>query len=215
MRGICRTVCPSRVSGTLNGAGSTSAQRGAGVAAHVVIHGCAPAALAAPRGAVAARANIPAARHVDDRSRRRGSLDVQKRLKEVMAFHPLGSIFILRTCRALRRKYPGFLWMISVAQVRCPSFSVRASRTKVASLLFQREQPIFQPSAPKGLPLRGNKRPRFAGWVSQDTFVSRGARIRGGSGSRSFPQTWPGPLHSVTGSSAGPGTTGTAYNLSA
>jgi hypothetical protein len=78
----------------LNGAGSSSAQRGAGVAAQVVIQGSVPADLAAPIGAAAARANMPTARQVDDKSRRRGSLDVQKRLKEVMAFHPLGTIFI-------------------------------------------------------------------------------------------------------------------------
>jgi hypothetical protein len=78
----------------LNGAGSSSAQRGAGVAAQVVIQGSVPADLAAPVGAAAARANIPTARHVDDKSRRRRSLDVQNRLMEVMAFHPLGTIFI-------------------------------------------------------------------------------------------------------------------------
>src|ERR1700722_3448563 len=93
MRAIWRTVCPSRVSGTLTGAGSSSAQRGAGGAAQGVIQGSVPAALAAAPAATA-RANIPTPAHVDDSSRLRDSFDVQKRLKEVMAFHPLGTIFI-------------------------------------------------------------------------------------------------------------------------
>src|ERR1700733_6045551 len=132
MRVIGRTVCPSITSGTLNGAGSSSAQRGAGVAAQVVIQGSVPADLAAPVGAAAARANIPTARHVDDKSRRRRSLDVQKRLMEVMAFHPLGTIFIgyFRSYRCLRRSHPDFLRMVSAVRVTCLSLSIRASRAK-------------------------------------------------------------------------------------
>jgi hypothetical protein len=68
----------------LNGAGSSSAQRGAGVAAQVVIQGSVPAALAPAVGAAAARASIPTVSHVlanpampvDASSWRRGRLDV-------------------------------------------------------------------------------------------------------------------------------------------
>jgi hypothetical protein len=79
----------------LNGAGSSSAQRGAGVAAQVVIHGSVPAALAPPPGAVMTKASIPAASIVLANLVARagvesgwGSSGLQKSLMEVMAFHP-------------------------------------------------------------------------------------------------------------------------------
>src|SRR5260370_2105951 len=61
MRAIWRTVWSPSTSGTLNGAGSSSAQRGAGVAAQVVIHGSVPALSA---GVAAPRVNAPIASSV-------------------------------------------------------------------------------------------------------------------------------------------------------
>jgi hypothetical protein len=67
----------------------------------VVIHGSVPAALATPAGAVMAKASIPAASNVLANLVARvgvesgwGNSGVQKRLMEVMAFHPLVTIFI-------------------------------------------------------------------------------------------------------------------------
>src|ERR1700733_4959222 len=132
MRVICRTVCPSIPSGTLNGAGSSSAQRGAGVAAQVVIQGSVPADLAAPVGAAAARANIPTARHVDDKSPPTAQFG---RAKPLDGSHgvspPRDDIYrILRSYLCLRRSHPDFLRTISAVRVSCLSLSIRASRAK-------------------------------------------------------------------------------------
>jgi hypothetical protein len=77
-----------------------------------------------------AKASIPAASNVLANLVARvgvesgwGNSGVQKRLMEVMAFHPLSDdiYLILRTRRCLHRKLPEFQRMISYAQVNCLS----------------------------------------------------------------------------------------------
>jgi hypothetical protein len=89
---------------------------------------------------------------------------MQKRLKEVMAFHPLVTIFsgYCEIAAIYADAVRGFLRMISSGTSKLPEFVVRRKSSKGVASLFFRRRPISRLSAPEATPALQPIRRRYS-----------------------------------------------------